>query len=168
MARMNDRIRISPVRVIDQDGEQLGIIPTAEALERAREAGLDLVEVSPTEKPPVCKIMDYGKFKYNQKKKQRQQHKHSHEVQIKEVRLRPKIDKHDRDIKLNRARAFLEQGDKVQFTMMFRGRENVHREIGRDIFTEIVTMFEEIAKLEQPFKLAGRRLTMVLAPTKTR
>lgn len=165
---MNDRIRISPVRVIDQDGEQLGIIPTAEALERAREAGLDLVEVSPTEKPPVCKIMDYGRFKYNQKKKLRQQHKHSHEVQIKEVRLRPKIDKHDRDIKLNRARGFLEQGDKVQFTMMFRGRENAHREIGRDIFTEIVAMFEEIAKLEQPFKLAGKRMTMVLAPTKGR
>ncbi len=165
---MNDRIRISPVRVIDQDGEQLGIIPTAEALDRAREAGLDLVEVSPTEKPPVCKIMDYGRFKYNQKKKQRLQHKHSHEVQIKEVRLRPKIDKHDRDIKLNRARGFLEQGDKVQFTMMFRGRENAHREIGRDIFTEIVAMFEEIAKLEQPFKLAGRRMTMVLAPTKGR
>ena len=165
---MNERIRITPVRVIDENGEQLGIIPTFQALTRARDLGLDLVEISPSEKPPVCKIMDYGKFKYNRKKKQRQQHKHTHEVQIKEVRLRPKIDKHDRDIKLNRARGFLEQGDKVQFTMMFRGRENAHREIGRDIFTEIVAMFEDIAKVEQATKALGRRMTMVLSPDKTK
>ncbi len=165
---MNERIRITPVRVIDENGEQLGIIPTFQALTRARDLGLDLVEISPSEKPPVCKIMDYGKFKYNRKKKQRQQHKHTHESQIKEVRLRPKIDKHDRDIKLNRARGFLEQGDKVQFTMMFRGRENAHREIGRDIFTEIVAMFEDIAKVEQETKALGRRMTMVLAPDRTK
>ncbi len=165
---MNERIRITPVRVIDENGEQLGIIPTFQALTRARDLGLDLVEISPSEKPPVCKIMDYGKFKYNRKKKQRLQHKHTHEIQIKEVRLRPKIDKHDRDIKLNRARGFLEQGDKVQFTMMFRGRENAHREIGRDIFTEIVAMFEDIAKVEQATKALGRRMTMVLSPDKTK
>ena len=163
---MNERIRISPVRVIDEGGEQLGILPTAEALDRARQVGLDLVEVSPTERPPVCKIMDYGKFKYNQKKKQRQQHKHSHETQIKEVRFRPKIDKNDREVKMKRARGFLEKGDKVQFTMLFRGRENAHRDIGRDIFAEIVEEFVEIAKMEQFPKLAGRRMTMVLAPTK--
>ncbi len=165
---MNERIRITPVRVIDQDGEQLGILPTDQALERARGAGLDLVEVAPTDRPPVCKIMDYGKFKYNQKKKQRMQHKHSHETHIKEVRFRPKIDKHDREIKLNRARGFLEHGDKVQFTMFFRGRENAHRDIGRDIFNEIVALFEDLAKVEQPVRMAGRRMTMVLAPAKNK
>ena len=165
---MNERIRISPVRVIDENGEQLGVLPTAEALDRARRAGLDLVEVSPTDSPPVCKIMDYGKFKYNRKKMQRQQHKHSHEIQIKEIRLRPKIDKHDRDTKLNRAKEFILKGDKVQFTMMFRGRENAHRDIGREILNDIVSQFEDIAKLEQPVKPAGRRMTMVLTPLKSK
>ncbi len=165
---MNERIRVSPVRVIAEDGEQLGILPTDEALKRARDSGMDLVEVSPNERPPVCKIMDFGKFKYNQKKKQRQQHKHSHEIAIKEIRLRPKIDKHDRDFKLKHAQEFLEKGDKVQFTMLFRGRENVHRDIGVEIFDEIVAMFGEIAKVEQPAKAAGRRMTIVLAPVKAK
>ena len=165
---MNERIRISPIRVIDENGEQLGVLPTAEALDRARQAGLDLVEVSPTDSPPVCKIMDYGKFKYNRKKMQRQQHRHSHEIQIKEIRLRPKIDKHDRDTKLNRAKEFILSGDKVQFTMMFRGRENAHRDIGREILNDIVSRFEDIAKLEQPVKPAGRRMTMVLTPLKSK
>ncbi len=165
---MNERIRISPIRVIDENGEQLGVLPTAEALERARSSGLDLVEVSPTDSPPVCKIMDYGKYKYNRKKMQRQQHKHSHETQIKEIRLRPKIDKHDRDTKLGRAKEFLVKGDKVQFTMMFRGRENAHRDIGREILNDISSMFEDIAKVEQPVKPAGRRMTMVLAPVKSK
>ena len=160
-------IRISPVRVIDENGEQLGILPIAEALSRAQEVGLDLVEVAPTEKPPVCKIMDFGKFKYSQKKKQQQQHKHSHEIQIKEIRLRPKIDKHDRDVKLKRAHGFLEKGDKVQFTMLFRGRENVHKDIGLQMFEEIRGLFADIAKVEQPAKSMGRRMTMVLAPNKS-
>lgn len=112
--------------------------------------------------------MDYGKFKYNQKKKQQQQHKHSHEIQIKEIRLRPRTDTHDRGIKLGHAREFLDEGDKVQFTMIFRGRENVHRDIGKGIFDEIVTLFAEIAKIEQPAKIAGRRMTMVLAPVKVK
>lgn len=165
---MNERIRISPIRVIDEAGQQLGIVPTAEALQRAKEVGLDLVEVAPNERPPVCKIMDYGKFKYNQKKQQRQQHKHSHEIHLKEIRLRPKIDKHDRETKLNHARGFLEKGDKVQFTMLFRGRENAHRDIGLAIFGEICQMFGEIAKVEQPPKSLGRRMTMVLAPVKAK
>jgi len=137
-------------------------------MEKAREAGLDLVEVAPNEQPPVCKIMDYGKFKYNQKKQLRQQHKHSHEIHIKEIRLRPKIDKHDRDVKLNRAQSFLEKGDKVQFTMLFRGRENIHREIGIAMFEEISQRFEEIAKIEQPPKSLGRRMIMVLTPIKAK
>ena len=165
---MNEQIRISPVRVIAEDGSQLGILPTVEALGRAREAGVDLVEVSPNDRPPVCKIMDYGKFKYNQKKQQRQQHKHSHEVQIKEIRLRPKTDDHDREVKLKRARSFLEKGDKVQFTMMFRGRENVHRDIGRAILAKICDNFEDVAKLEMAPKAVGRRMVMVLAPSKSK
>lgn len=165
---MNEQIRITPVRLINENGEQVGITPTADALARARELGIDLVEISPNERPPVCKIMDYGKFKYNQKKKQREQHKKSHETQLKEVRLRPKTDTHDRDVKLKRARNFLEKGDKVQFTMMFRGRENAHREIGLEIFQEICVVFEELAKMEQAPKVMGRRMTMVLAPLKTR
>ena len=154
------------MRLIDVNGEQLGVVPTPEALARARDLGLDLVEVSPNEKPAASTILDYGKFKYNQKKKQRQQHKHSHEIQIKEIRLRPKTDPHDRDIKLNRARDFLEKGDKVQFTMIFRGRENAHREIGLNIFKGIIEQFEALAKVEQIPKTMGRRMTMVLTPLK--
>jgi len=146
----------------------LGVLDTPEALRVAREGGLDLVEVNPKSFPPVCKIMDFGKYKYNQKKQQRKQHKKGHEVQIKEIRMRPKTDTHDRETKLKHAAQFLEGGDKVQFTMLFRGRENAHREIGRDIFTEIVTMFEDIAKVEQATKALGRRMTMVLSPDKTK
>ncbi len=166
--RMNEQIRISPVRLITEEGEQVGIVPTNEALARARDVGVDLVEISPNERPPVCKIMDYGKFKYNQKKKQRQQSKNSHETQLKEIRLRPKTDTHDRDTKLKKAQHFLESGDKVQFTMMFRGRENAHREIGLEILRGIFNGFEEIAKMEQPPKVLGRRMTMVLAPVKSK
>jgi translation initiation factor IF-3 len=163
---MNDRIRISPVRLIDQDGEQVGVVSTNEALARARESGLDLVEISPNERPPVCKIMDYGKFKYTRKKQQRQQLKHGHESQLKEIRMRPKTDTHDREVKLKRAKEFFEKGDKVQFTMLFRGRENAHREIGLEIFERICSQFEEMAKVETPPKVMGRRMTMVLAPLK--
>lgn len=141
-------------------------MPTAEALARARELDIDLVEISPNERPPVCKLMDFGKFKYSQKKKQRQQHKQAHETQLKEIRLRPKTDTHDRDVKLKKAREFLDEGDKVQFTMMFRGRENAHREIGLEIFNVICKDFEEVAKVEQAPRVLGRRMTMVLTPTK--
>ena len=163
---MNDQIRITPIRLIDETGAQVGITPTADAMGRARELGIDLVEISPNERPPVCKLMDYGKYKYDQKKKKRQQQKHNHETQLKEIRLRPKTDTHDRDVKLKRAKTFLEKGDKVQFTMMFRGRENAHREIGLKIFKEICNDFEELAKVEQAPKVLGRRMTIVLAPLK--
>ncbi|MCG8406278.1 MAG: translation initiation factor IF-3 [Phycisphaerales bacterium] len=141
----------------------IGIVPTDEALRMARDSGLDLVEVSPNERPPVCRIMDYGKHKYDQSKKLKQKH---HEQRIKEVRLRPKTDPHDKEIKLKRARTFLEHGDRVQFTMLFRGRERFHKELGLDIFDEIVKELEEIAKLDRPAKALGRRMTMVLAPIK--
>ena len=142
----------------------MGIVPTSEALQLARDAGLDLVEVSPNEKPPVCRIMDYGKSKYDQRKKQKQ-HK-SHDQVLKEVRLRPKTDDNDRLIKMNRAKSFLESGYKVQFTMLFRGRERAHQNLALDKFNEIVDSFGETVKVERAARMDGRRMTMVLAPVK--
>jgi translation initiation factor IF-3 len=139
-------------------------VETFEALRMTRELGLDLVEIAPQERPPVCRIMDYGKHKYNLKKKQKQQP--SHEVSLKEVRLRPKTDDNDRLIKMNRAEKFLEQGHKVQFTMLFRGRERQHRDLAFAAFKEIVEKFGEATKVERMPKFEGRRMTMVLAPGK--
>ena len=130
----------------------------------AREAGLDLVEVSPHEKPPVCRIIDWGKHKYDQRKRQKQQH--GHETVLKEVRIRPKTDDNDRLIKVNRAKKFLAQGNKVQFTMLFRGRERAHPILALDIFKSIVGQIGELAKIERPARIEGRRMTMVLAPGK--
>lgn len=138
-------------------------MPTDEALALAREAGVDLVEVSPNERPPVCKIMDYGKQKYLQSKRVKQKH---HEQRMKEVRIRPKTDPHDKDIKLNRAKRFLEHGDRVQFTMLFRGRERFHKEVGLRIFEQIVASLEDSAKIERAPRIMGRRMTMVLVPSK--
>lgn len=160
--RCNEQIRISPVRVIGDSGELLGVMDNREALRLAREAGLDLVEVSPNERPPVCKIIDYGKFKYNQKKNQK---KH-HEQQLKELRIRPKTDDHDRDIKMAHALRFLKEGDKVQFKMVFRGRERAHREIGHETFAEIIQHFGELAKIERAPVMDGRDMIMILAPNK--
>ena len=157
-------IRVSPVRVIDEKGEQCGVLPTFEALQMSRERGLDLVEVSPNERPPVCRIMDYGKHKYDQKKKQKQHH--SHEQTLKEIRLRPKTDDHDRQIKMNRAHKFLDQGHKVQFTMLFRGRERAHKDLAVGAFNQIAESLGETAKVERAIRMDGRRLTMVLAPLK--
>lgn len=141
----------------------LGIISTDEALRKARDMGMDLVEVSPNERPPVCRIMDYGKHKYNQAKKQKQRH---HEQKIKEVRLRPKTDPHDKGIKLKRALGFLEQGDRVQFTMLFRGRERFHHEVGLAIFNDIIKELEPFSKVDRYPRALGRRMTMVLVPAK--
>lgn len=160
--RSNEQIRITPVRVIADNGEQLGVIDTREALRRAREAGLDLVEVAPNERPPVCRIMDYGKWKYMQKKNV----KRHHEQQLKEVRLRPKTDTHDRDIKVNHALEFLRRGDKVQFTMVFRGRERAHREIGMTTFQEILTLLGDRVKIERPPSMDGRSMVMIVSPVK--
>jgi translation initiation factor IF-3 len=133
-------------------------------MQRARDAGLDLVEVSPTERPPVCRVMDYGKYKYHLKKRQKE--RGAHEVVLKEVRLRPKTDPHDKEIKVNRARRFLDDGSKVQFTMLFRGRERAHPDIGFEVFRSIVDDFGETVKVERPPKLEGRRMIMVLSPAK--
>ncbi|MBX3412619.1 MAG: translation initiation factor IF-3 [Pirellulales bacterium] len=160
--RINEQIRITPVRVISAEGEQLGIIPTEDAIRLAREAELDLVEVAPTERPPVCRIMDFGKFKYQQKKRQ---HKgHTHQSKIKEIRVRPKTDTHDIETKVNRARGFLEHKDKVVISVVFRGRELAHIEEGQRVVKQIIESLEDISKVEAPASQQGRRIVCILSP----
>ncbi|MEM6330071.1 MAG: translation initiation factor IF-3 [Planctomycetota bacterium] len=160
--RINEQIRITPIRVIDHQGEQLGVISTEEALEKAKAVGMDLVEVAPLEKPPVCRIMDFGKFKYQQKK--RQNKGHTHQSQNKEVRLRPKIGEHDFMTKVNRAKKFLAQKDKVVFSVIFRGRENAHVDEGFKLVERLTKELEEVAKLEQQPGMQGRRIVVIYAP----
>jgi len=160
--RLNEQIRITPVRVINAEGEQLGVIPTDEALQQAREAGLDLVEVAPDSRPPVCRIMDYGKFKYQQKK--RQNRGHTHQTKMKEIRVRPKTGEHDIGFKVNRARDFLAHKDKVIVTVMFRGREMAHIEEGRRVLDTIVEQLADVSKLESKPSQQGRRISCTLAP----
>jgi translation initiation factor IF-3 len=164
--RVNDLIRISPILLVDENNEKAGVVDLDEAKRRAREAGLDLVEVAPQSRPPVCRIMDYGKWKYQQKKKEQKARSHSKQSELKEVRLRPKIDSHDLEIKTNRARDFLDDGDKVQFTMLFRGREMAHQEIGLNTLKEIREMLADMSKVESEPRLMGKRMTMILAPDK--
>ena len=160
--RVNEQIRSSAVRVISADGVQLGILSTEDALAAARKADLDLVEVAPNEKPPVCRIMDYGKFKYQQKKRQ---HKgHAHQVRIKEIRVRPKTGEHDINVKVNRVREFLSHKDKVLLSVMFRGRELAHIEEGRRVINEILEQIEDLARVESPPTQHGRRIVCTLAP----
>ena len=160
--RINDQIRISPVRVIGADGAQLGIIPTDQALDLARDAGLDLVEVAPGEKPPVCRIMDFGKFKYQQKKKHSKSH--VHQARIKEIRLRPKTGDHDIEFKVNQAKGFLLHKDKVIVSVVFRGREMAHIEEGQRVMRSIVEQLDAVSKVEAPPQQMGRRLVCTLAP----
>jgi len=165
--RINERIRISPIRLIDENNQQIGVIATLEAIERAKEAGLDLVEVSPTSTPPVCRIMDYGKYLYEQKRKIKQNLKKQHTVTLKEIRLRPKIDDHDKQVKMEQAGKFIDNGHKVQFTMMFRGREMMHIDHGREIMNEIVLLLQDKAKPDRPPILLGKRMNMVMIPLKS-
>jgi translation initiation factor IF-3 len=162
--RVNRQIRISPVRVIATDGEQLGILPIERALEIAEEQGLDLVEVAPLARPPVCRIMDYGKFKYEEQRKAREARKKQHHVQIKEVKMRPGIEDHDFDFKTKHARRFLEEGNKVKLTMMFRGRQMAHPEHGRQVLDKVSGMLADVAKIEMHPQMEGRSMTMVLTP----
>jgi translation initiation factor IF-3 len=162
--RINEQIRISAVRLIDENGAQVGVVETAEALKRAEEAGLDLVEVSPDGEPPVCRIMDYGKFKYKQKKKVHQSKTKQHVTQIKELRLHPKTDKHDIEIKIAHARGFLAKKDKVMVNMLFKGREMAHIEIAKEKMAFFAQQLEDVGKLERPPLMEGRRMHMVLAP----
>lgn len=161
---MNDQIRISPVRLIGENDEQIGVIDLNEAKQRAQDAELDLVEVAPNSEPPVCRIMDYGKWKYQQKKKEQKAKAHSKQSELKEVRLRPNIDDHDLNFKLNKAREFLGEGHKVQFTMLFRGRQMVHRDLARRQMMDITAQLAEIGKIETAPRQQGRRMTMMLSP----
>jgi translation initiation factor IF-3 len=163
---VNRQIRISPVRVIGEDGTQLGIMPVEEALEAAEEQGLDLVEVAPDSRPPVVRIMDYGKYKYEQARKARQARKKQHNVQLKEVKFRPNIESHDLEFKLRHARRFLEEGNKVKATMMFRGRQMAHPELGRKVLEEVAAELDDVSKVESRPTLEGRNMVMVLAPVK--
>jgi translation initiation factor IF-3 len=159
--RVNEQIRISPIRVISEEGEQLGIIPTEQALSRAREAGLDLVEVAPNERPPVCRIMDYGKYKYEKGKKQKHP---THHTKTKEIRLRPKTGAHDIDFKVKQAVGFLQHKDKVQVTVIFRGREMAHIEEGRKVMEGVIKVLEEHGKLESAPMQHARRMMCTIAP----
>ncbi len=163
---MNRQIRISPVRVISPEGEQLGILPIERAQEIAEEQGLDLVEVAPMARPPVCRIMDYGKFKYEEQRQQREARKKQHHVQIKEVKMRPGIEDHDFDFKLRHARRFLEEGNKVKLTMMFRGRQMAHPEFGRQVLDRVSQALQDISKVESHPMMEGRSMVMMIAPLK--
>jgi len=159
---VNDQIRVTPIRVIGADGEQLGIIPTEEALQSAKDSGLDLVEVAGKEEPPVCRIMDYGKFKYQQSKKLTKGH--SHTTRTKEVRLRPKTGQHDIDFKVKQAIHFLSHRDKVQVSVVFRGREIAHVEEGHRVMKEVVEKLAEHGKVETPPMQQGRRIVCTITP----
>jgi translation initiation factor IF-3 len=163
--RHNEQIRISPIFLIDQDDNKIGSTSTAEALRKAREAGLDLVEVAPNARPPVCKIMDYGKWRYQQQKKEDKSRASNRGGQLKEIKFRTvKIGDHDLMIKVNHAREFLKEGNKVQFTLQFRGREMAHQELGRDIMNKVKTELWPVSKVERDAKMEGRRMTLVLQP----
>ncbi len=159
--RFNRQIRIPEVRLIDQTGAQIGVVTTLDAMRRAEEAGLDLVEVSPNERPPVCRIMDYGKFKYAQRKKERGTHAKA--SLLKELRVRPAIDEHDLSYRLDQGRKFLEDGHKVQVVCIFRGRQMAHPEHGYEVMRKVANTLQDISKVESPAKLMGRRMTMLLA-----
>src|SRR5512139_3903993 len=163
-ARTNRRIKAREVRVIGPEGEQLGVLPVEQALARAQELGMDLVEVSPMAKPPVCKIMDYGKFKYLEKKKQNEAKKKQVVVQLKEVKLRPRTEEHDYDVKIRKIREFLEEANKARVTVMFRGREMSHRELGHKVLERVIADLKETAVIESAPRMEGRQMFMILAP----
>lgn len=162
--RVNRAIRVPEVRVVNEDGQQLGVMPTDAARDIAARIGLDLVEISPNGQPPVCKIMDYGRFKYEQKKKAATAKRSQHQSQLKEIKLRPQIDEHDLAFKLRAAERFLLDGDKVKATVTFRGREMQHQQIGRDLLTRVVQRLAELAKAESSPQMEGRMLSLILAP----
>ena len=155
---------MSPVRLIAADGEQLGVVPVEEALRAAQERGLDLVEVAPLARPPVVKIMDYGKYRFELAKAARAAKKKQHVIHIKEVKYRPGIDDHDFEFKTRHAREFLKEGNKVKVTMMFRGRQLAHPELGREVLNRVWDELKDIAKVETDAKLEGRNMSMVVAP----
>lgn len=162
--KVNREIRAPKVRLISQTGEQIGVVALYEALARAEDAGLDLVEISAGSNPPVCKIINYGKYRYDQTKREKESKKSQHQIKVKEVKIKPNIDIHDLETKLRHARDFIEKGYKVKITCTFRGREMVHPEIGEKLVRKICDDLEDIAMQESPMKMFGRALTAVLAP----
>jgi translation initiation factor IF-3 len=162
--RINERIRIKEVRVISPDGTQLGILPIEQALQTAYGLNLDLVEVAPEARPPVCRIMDYGKYRYEQSKKAREAKKKQTIIELKEIKLRPKTEEHDFQFKVRHAERFLKEGNKAKITMMFRGREVIRMDRGRAVLDRFVETLKEVAVVEQAAKVEGRNMTMILAP----
>jgi translation initiation factor IF-3 len=164
--RINDQIDVPEVRLIDDAGEMLGVMSLRDAIARAEDLGLDLVEVSPTAQPPVCKILDYGKFKYEAQKKANAARKRQREIEVKEIKMRPGIDDNDYNIKMRKIFSFLEEGDKVKVTMRFRGRELAHQDIAMGVLTRVRDQVGEMAKIEQFPRMEGRQMVMVMAPSK--
>ena len=162
--RINDEIRVPRVLLIDQNGEKQGVMPVASALEAAEEAGLDLVEIVPNADPPVVKILDYGKYKFQEQKKKNEARKRQKVVEIKEIKLRPQIDTHDYEVKAKAMHRFFEDGDKVKVTLRFRGREMAHPELGMKLLQQVKADFEPVAKVEHEPKMEGRQMIMILAP----
>jgi translation initiation factor IF-3 len=162
--RINEDIDVAEVRVVDADGEMVGVLSTKEAIEMALEVGLDLVEVSPNAAPPVCKILDYGKFKYEAQKKANEARKKQKVIEVKEIKMRPGIDEHDYQTKMKAVRKFLDNGDKVKMTIRFRGREMAHQDLGMKVLDRVREEVDEQAKVEQFPKTEGRLMTMVIAP----
>lgn len=161
---MNEDIRVPQVRLIDQDGEMIGVMSAREALLRAYDVGMDLLEISPNADPPVCKITDYGKYKYEQQKKANEARKKQKVVEIKEIKVRPNIDDHDYEVKMRAARSFIEEGDKVKVTLRFRGREMAHQDLGAKVLERIRTELGDTVKVESMPRLENRQMIMVLAP----
>lgn len=162
--RVNREINVRSVRLVGADGEMIGVVSIRDALIAAEEAGLDLVEISPNAEPPVCKILDYGKFKFEAAKKKNEAKKKQKVIEVKEIKLRPNIDDHDYDVKMKAAMRFLEEGDKVKVTLRFRGREMAHQDLGVSLLQRVREQLEEQTKVEQLPKLEGRQMVMVLAP----
>lgn len=161
---MNREIRIPQVRVIGPEGEQLGIMPTPEAFRKAQELGYDLVEVAPTSQPPVCRIMDYGKYKYELQKKEHQSRRHQKSTHVKEIKLRPRTDKHDLEIKIRQIKGFLADGNKTKVTLTYRGREMANQEMGRAVMNTVIAELSPVGTIEYPPRMEGRSLIMVVAP----
>ena len=162
--RVNDEITAMSIRLVDERGQMAGVVSLREALEKAAEAGLDLVEIAPTASPPVCKILDYGKFKYEEQKKKNEARKKQKVIEIKEIKLRPTIDDNDYNIKMKAMQRFLQEGDKVKVTLRFRGRELAHQDLGMAVLVRVRDDLDPIAKVEQMPKMEGRQMVMVVAP----
>lgn len=161
--RINHQIRIREVRVIDEENKQLGILLTADALALAIHKQLDLVEIAPNQRPPVCRIMDFGKYKYEEKKKEQASRRKQHQVQIKELRVRPATGEHDLQVKMKQARQFLADGDKVLVCCLFRGRQMAHKEVGEQVVQEVVKLLADVAKVESGLRMEGRRMVLLLS-----